>query len=365
MGERAAMNIVEATKHYEHWLGQHVPLVKTDLKRKHATMQESAFGFLRATYYRWAQQFPKLCPEFANAPRLLAVGDLHLENFGNWRDADARLAWGVNDFDEAHRTAYAHDLVRLAASALVAIDEGSFYVGTRRAVSEVLIGYAKALAADAPHPFVLEENDTALRTLATSDRRSPRKFWKKVLTEKTVEPDAEARVLLLRELPKGTEAVVFKRRTAGAGSLGLPRVVASGLLNGSRVAREVKARAPASAHWANGAVDAVAPADTAAIIARLARPADPFFRVTPGWTVRRLGPHSESIALAEIADAAERRAVLNAMGRETANVHRATKAARVAVLRHLAKQKDGWLHDAAERMAEAVRKDWRVWKKQT
>ena len=23
------------------------------------------------------------------------------ENFGTWRDADGRLVWGVNDFDEA------------------------------------------------------------------------------------------------------------------------------------------------------------------------------------------------------------------------------------------------------------------------
>jgi hypothetical protein len=356
------MNIVEATKSYEHWLGRHVRLVKSDLKQKHAIMEASAFGFLRATYYRWAQQFPKLCGDMDGAPRLLAVCDLHLENFGSWRDADARLAWGVNDFDEAHRAIYAHDLVRLAASTLIAVEEGSLYVGARRAVGEILIGYARAMAEDAPHPFVLEESNPHLRALTTSERRSPRKFWKKLLTQKKVEPDPQAKALLLGEMPKGSEDIVFKRRVAGAGSLGLPRVVATGLLDGSRVAREAKARAPGSVHWASGTGAAV-PSDTAAILARLTRPADPFFRVAPGWIVRRLGPHSEGIALEDLADAAERRAVLNAMGRETANVHRATKGARAAVLKHLAAQKDGWLTDAAERMAEQVRKDWRVWKK--
>jgi hypothetical protein len=40
-------------------------------------------------------------PENAGAPVVTGVGDLHVENFGTWRDADARLVWGVNDFDEA------------------------------------------------------------------------------------------------------------------------------------------------------------------------------------------------------------------------------------------------------------------------
>ena len=48
---------------------------------------------------------------------LLCVGDLHVENFGVWRDAEGRLVWGVNDFDEACEAAFAGDLVRLLASA--------------------------------------------------------------------------------------------------------------------------------------------------------------------------------------------------------------------------------------------------------
>ncbi|HJW42373.1 MAG TPA: DUF2252 family protein, partial [Rhizomicrobium sp.] len=87
------MNIVEATRRYEAWLGDAVPLQKQGIKLKHATMKESAFGFLRATYYRWAQQFPLVCPAEAKAPSMPIVGDLHLENFGTWRDGEARLAW--------------------------------------------------------------------------------------------------------------------------------------------------------------------------------------------------------------------------------------------------------------------------------
>ena len=55
---------------------------------------------------------------------MLAVGDIHVENFGTWRDAEGRLVWGVNDFDEAARMPYAIDIVRLATSAVLAEVQG-------------------------------------------------------------------------------------------------------------------------------------------------------------------------------------------------------------------------------------------------
>ncbi len=63
----------------------------------------SPFAFMRATFYRWVQLWKDQCRVEAAAPSVLAVGDLHIENFGTWRDAEGRLIWGVNDFDEAHR----------------------------------------------------------------------------------------------------------------------------------------------------------------------------------------------------------------------------------------------------------------------
>src|SRR5271154_4595343 len=117
------MDIVEATKSYEAWLARAGPGVRPDLKLKHKLMRKSALSLLRGTYYRWLGLWPKICPKLADGPRVLSVGDLHLENFGTWRDGEGRLVWGINDFDEAHACAYANDLVRLAASVLVAIRE--------------------------------------------------------------------------------------------------------------------------------------------------------------------------------------------------------------------------------------------------
>ena len=111
------MGVRESTSVYESWLARMVPVVRADLALKHRLMAANAFAFLRATFYRWAQLWPETCRELCDAPAVLAVGDLHVENFGTWRDAEGRLIWGVNDFDETVNLPYTQDLVRLGASA--------------------------------------------------------------------------------------------------------------------------------------------------------------------------------------------------------------------------------------------------------
>src|SRR5262245_51089275 len=103
-------SIAEATESYENWLRRHVDVVDADLGKKHQLMAKGAFKFLRATYYRWTTLWPGNCAPLADAPKVLAVGDLHTENFGTWRDADGRLAWGVKDVDAVYNTHYNRDL---------------------------------------------------------------------------------------------------------------------------------------------------------------------------------------------------------------------------------------------------------------
>ncbi|MFF3321832.1 DUF2252 domain-containing protein [Streptomyces sp. NPDC002889] len=61
--------------------------------------------------------------------RVWIHGDLHAENFGTYMDANGRLIFNVNDFDEAYVGPFTWDLKRLAASL-------------------ALIGYTKALSDD-------------------------------------------------------------------------------------------------------------------------------------------------------------------------------------------------------------------------
>ncbi len=89
------MNIVKATRRFEEWLRRRTAVVEPDLRAKHKHMAEAAFPFLRATFYRWMQVWPEVCSDLAKAPKVLAVGDLHIENFGTWRDAEGRLIWVI------------------------------------------------------------------------------------------------------------------------------------------------------------------------------------------------------------------------------------------------------------------------------
>lgn len=147
------MDVVAATRAYEDWLGDQLEVVSKDLDRKHKRMRESPFVFLRGSYYRWLQRIDALAPDLAG-PQLACVGDLHVENFGTWRDTEGRLVWGINDFDESERLPYTYDLARLATSAVLAIDDGMLRVRRRAACDAVLDSYRDSLA-HGGRPFVL------------------------------------------------------------------------------------------------------------------------------------------------------------------------------------------------------------------
>ncbi len=161
-----AMQIDEATRSYEQWLATHMPLIQADLALKHAAMRHDALSFLRATFYRWMQLWPAICADVATAPALLAVGDLHLDNFGTWRDKEGRLVWGINDFDEACLLPYTNDLVRLAVSARLAIKTEQLRLNPKAASEALLTGYIEGLQSGG-QPFVLAERHGWLRDMAT------------------------------------------------------------------------------------------------------------------------------------------------------------------------------------------------------
>src|SRR5262245_15837172 len=88
-------------------------------KRKKAKKMRAPLGFLRGSFYFWRTLLEACAPDVLDAPEVLGVGDMHIENFGVWRDAEGRLVWGVNDFDDAARLPFASDVVRLATSAVL------------------------------------------------------------------------------------------------------------------------------------------------------------------------------------------------------------------------------------------------------
>ena len=177
--------VEEATAAYERWLRRFMRPVAANLAEKHRRMAAGLFPFLRATFYRWCQLWQALAPDERAATPVLALGNLHLENFGTWRDGDGRLIWGINDFDEAARLPWSHDLVRLATSAHVAVGAHTLRLRRRDACAALLDGYREGLEAGG-RPFVLEEDHGWLRRVAMGDLRDPPTFWKKMDALETV-----------------------------------------------------------------------------------------------------------------------------------------------------------------------------------
>lgn len=356
------MNVVKATRRFEDWIGQHIAIVRPDLRLKHRNMAGGLFPFLRATFYRWMQIWPEVCPDLAKAPRLLAVGDLHVENFGTWRDVEGRLVWGVNDFDEAAVFPYTLDLVRLATSSALAVAEGRLHLKQKDACTTIVDGYRESLIARG-RPFVLEEEHQWLRTMATGELRDPGHFWKKMASlPRILDVPASAREALEHIMPERKLIYRAMRRVAGLGSLGHIRVVAIAECRGGQIAREAKALAPSSVYWAE---KRKGPHEILyqAIVNRAVRCLDPFVQLRGYWIVRRLSPLCSRIELNLLPEKRDELRLLHAMGWETANIHLGSPDLRKDVLRHLDRLKPSWLAGAAQDMVKAVSRDWQAWKK--
>ena len=347
------MKIAKATARYEAWLGTHLVLLPADLALKHRRMRDEAFAFFRATYYRWAQRWPDVGAEAADAPDVLAVGDLHVENFGTWRDAEGRLVWGINDFDETWPLPFTNDLVRLATSASLAIDGAT-------AAAAILDGYRSALQ-EGGRPFVLAEGHPTLRAMAVHRLHEPEGYWERLRGLSTVRgrvPPGALRALE-RMMPEPDLPRRVVHRIAGLGSLGRQRYVALADWHGGLVAREAKALAPSACVWAGGTGSTRIRYQE--ILDRAVRCRDPFVRPQRRWIVRRLAPDCSRIELAALPKERDELRLLRAMGWETANVHLGSGKAKVLAA-HLRRCPQNWLPRAAAHMRDAVLEDWDAWR---
>ena len=349
--------IVHATRSYERWLRRQTRVVADDLAHKHERMTEGPFAFLRGTFYRWLQRWPTVCADQADAPTVAAVGDVHIENFGTWRDSEGRLVWGINDVDESCPLPYTNDLVRLATSVTLAIGEGWLTISERAACGAILEGYGRCLS-EGGRPVVLAEHQRWLRDLALSQLANPVAFWQKLRALKKAGGDLPHH-LFRSSLPDPRVRYDVRRRVAGLGSLGHRRFVALAAWGGSLVAREAKARAPSAAAWASGR--RVDPAFAGRLLQSAMRIPDPCFVADRSWIVRRLAPDCAGIEMADLPRRRDEKNLLRAMGWETGNVHLASRTH--GIVDDLRKRPTKWLQRAAERMSAATWEDWRDWRR--
>ncbi|MFI8964560.1 DUF2252 domain-containing protein [Streptomyces sp. NPDC053493] len=181
-------------------------------KVKFRKMAGSAFAFYRGTaclFYKDLEREAHGGPFLdERTGRVWIHGDLHAENFGTYMDANGRLIFNVNDFDEAYVGPFTWDVKRLAASL-------------------ALIGYAKALS-DAQitelvriYAAAYRERIHALATGAKNDEIPP--FTLDTAEGPLLDALREARSLTrFGLLDSMTEIREFERRfSAGGGSIEL------------------------------------------------------------------------------------------------------------------------------------------------
>jgi hypothetical protein len=318
---------------------------------------------------------------------VLAVGDLHAENFGTWRDAEGRLAWGVNDFDEAAELPYTNDLVRLATSALLASAADHLSVGSKDVCDAILAGYVQGIEAGGK-PFVIDEENRWFIDVIAAKTADPVKFWQKARQvveaaghDGKAQIPAAAAAALSAALSAGATDVKMAPRCAGVGSLGRPRFVALANWLGGPILREVKALVPSAVPWAQGdpgagrahaaeagcaggdGAGSCIPRLVGAAVAAGLRCPDPFFHVAGGWVGRRLAPDSHKIELKSSAKTGYGVDLLGAMGREAANVHLATASAAGRIRDDLKSRGNKWLRDAAKVMRDVTVEEQKQWVK--
>jgi uncharacterized protein (DUF2252 family) len=355
------VNIHEATDGYERWLKRETQVVATALREKHARMREELYAFLRGTFYRWAQLCPAFVAEDRATPRVLAVGDLHVDSFGTWRDVEGRLAWGIDDFDNAYPLPYTNDLIRLATSAKIARDAALIDIKLGDACDAILDGYASALRAGG-RPMVFAEEHERLEKLGIDVIKPPRRFWKKLRSFPRVRDVPRSAMRALDALlPGPVEDPFVVRREAGLGSLGQPRFTLIAAYEGGAISREVKALIPSDCVWAFGRPGHTQPYYARAM-SRAVRSPDPFHKIVGKWIVRRLSPDSNPIELSTLGAKRDEVRLLRAMGAEAANVHLGSPDRTKAILTDLRKRNGQWLHDAAKTMAKVLEREWKEYK---
>jgi hypothetical protein len=345
------------TKDYDRWLAGEIPVVKRDVTRKHAEMRADPFRFLRGTYYLWLARVADRVPTVLDSARGPIVGDLHVENFGTWRDAGQVRRWGVNDLDELARGPWLLDPLRLAASARLA---PRIPLGDKAVADTVLSAYAGARRR--PAPKLSGKRGKHLRALVPEFEHE-KKFYRHLAAGAPVDfvptPVVEA---ALRVTEAGWRPRWYEHE-AGTGSLGhLRRVGVGPADDGHLHAREAKQLGPGTAAWAQ------------AIDPRLPRPEPTLFRAVVAavkgpaavarvadWHVRDLAPDVVRIELSGLRRG-DARSLLTSMAEAAAGVH-ATDAVTFEQAQQEARELDpGVFRHLVDTMVACVEEDFAAYR---
>ena len=218
------------------------------VRLKLKALSEDSFTFFRGTapLYFSTLEMPRLLQP---SPKVIACGDLHLENFGSYKGDNRLVYFDISDFDESCVAPLTYDLVRFASSVLVA----ATYLKIGRKQAQALVEhfievYAATIGstkprwveratATGPVKSLLQRVKNHRRRDLIAQRCAVKKGkttliidGKKALPVSTQQRDAAESILAAyastRTHPAHFEPIDIARRIAGVGSLGLERYVA-------------------------------------------------------------------------------------------------------------------------------------------
>ena len=339
------MHAAKLIDRYERWCDRALPSDPAARVEKHRRMAASPFAFLRGSYPVWLDRFAA-DPLHAATAVPLGAGDLHVENFGTWLAADGEV-FGVNDYDETGPVPFTNDLVRLAASAVLAAREGHLHLSAGDIAEHLSRGYRANADGSAGLALAGGEGGAAVSRMWRAARPGAERFWRGIDALPAVDDGGAPAPVA------GFTLRVTRRRIAGLGSRDHARLVLDGVLDGARAAFERKPLSPPAAAFASAA-DPVANARAyAALLRRQAQRSPglaPRIEVDGAVVVRRLDPDRGRIEIADLPRRRDEHALLRTMGWCTAALHRLSADAGALAAELTADA----LEAAAARMVSAV-----------
>lgn len=188
--------------------GQIMKLDEDKRLLKYRKMAESPFSFYRGSAYLFyldvtREWFPYHTP--AERPTWIQ-GDLHVENFGAFRNEAGELVYDINDFDEGYLGSYLYDLLRMSGSiALVGQQLQLSLEEQTEAVEAYIKAYYKqihrfAKEKDDPSKLEFDEDATAGSVRKLLQKLKKRDAHRFLLTVTEAEADKGRRFIRSEEL---------------------------------------------------------------------------------------------------------------------------------------------------------------------
>ncbi len=222
------------------------------LDAKYAAMRasvENPFVFFRATCHLFYEDLP-INSWFKKAPLTWICGDLHIENFGNYKADNRRVYFDIDDFDEAVLAPCTWEIARLLTSIFVATE--TFAIGqeiAEKLSQQILAAYTKTIAEGKAYWM---GDDTAPQVIKDMLSRKTEVNRKELLEERTeLNKDKQKRSIKINNKkalaisdkqkqkvqnfmenfasrqpnPKFFKLLDVAQRIAGKGSLGIERYI--------------------------------------------------------------------------------------------------------------------------------------------